>query len=375
MIKCIHQIVPHLGLGDAIGNQVREFRRLLRAWGYESEIFANTWDPSLKTEVHGLEAYQPGRPETVAMLHYAVCSPANELACAIPDRLAVYYHNVTPPEFYHRYDPVFAACLAEARSGLKNFATRGPAIAASAHNATELEANGFDVLAEVPYILMLERLRQGSKTADAEQLRAKYAAAGIETWLYVGRMVPNKRIEDVVLAFDRYHETYNRDSRLLLVGSDSGLPAYDGVLRALVTERGLDQVVTFAGAHNPESGLGVFYELADLYICLSEHEGFCVPLVEAMSFDLPVVGYASTGVPGTLGRSGVLLRRKTPALVAATAHEIHSDTRLRQAIVAGQRSRLDAFAPDVVRGQFRAAIDKLAAYPGWTGHAVVDEAQ
>ncbi len=362
MIKCIHQIAPHIGMADAVGNQIRECQRLLHGWGYDSKTYSVSWEPGVEGQIHSLDAFEPGRPDTAVILHYAVCSPANDFAFDLPDPLVLYYHNVTPPEFYHRYEPAFADCLARARSGLARFAGRGPAIAASPHNESELRARGFEVLAQAPYVLWLDPLRAGTATPKAQELRQRFDDERLTTWVYVGRMAPNKRIEDIITAFHVYRRDYNRKSRLLLVGNDQGLPSYGRLLHALVRELELDDAVTFTGAYGPSQGLAVFYEMADLYISLSEHEGFCVPLIEAMSFGVPVLAFASTNVPGTLGHSGVLLRDKRPSVVAAAAHEILADPDLRRAIVARQRLRAADFAPEPVREQFHAAVRQIEAY-------------
>ena len=367
MIKRIHQIAPHIGMADAVGNQIRECQRLLHAWGYESKVYSLTWETGLEGQVHSLETYEPGQPDTAVLLHYAVCSPANDFAFDLPDPLILYYHNVTPPEFYYRYEPAFADCLARGRGGLARFAKRGPAIAASPHNEAELRARGFEVLAQAPYVLWLDPLKTGTTTPKAQELRQRFGDEHLTTWVYVGRMAPNKRIEDIITAFHVYRRDYNQRSRLLLVGNDQGLPGYGRLLHSLVKELELGEAVTFTGAYGPSHGLGVFYEMADLYISLSEHEGFCVPLIEAMSFGVPVLAFASTNVPGTLGRSGVLLRDKRPSVVAAAAHEILADPELRRSRVARQRLRAADFAPELVREQFHAAVRQIEAHVAQAG--------
>lgn len=362
VIRRIHQIVPRVGYADAVGNQIRECQRLLREWGYESDIFADSWDEPLDGQIRPTAEYRDGQPGTLALLHYCICGAANDFAFQLADPIAVYYHNVTPARFFSLHDRGFANCLAEARAGLDRFARRGPAIAASPFNQLELEGLGFTVAGQAPYVLWLDDLHEGVKSLAAERLRLELGRKDLATWLYVGRMAPNKRIEDVLFGFAEYQSRYNAHSRLLLVGSQHGSPGYGEMLQQIIAEAGIGESVVMPGSYGANSGLGVFYELADLYVCMSEHEGFCVPLVEAMSFDVPVLAYKSTGVPLTLGGSGVLVTDKSPRLVAAAAHEILRDPALARSITRYQHTRLAVYAPETARSQIRTAIERVVSY-------------
>lgn len=361
MPAAIHQLLPTLGYGDAIGNHVLALQALLRAWGYRSEIYAERWHPKLAdvcrpyTEYHRVQ-----HADNLALLHYSIGGEINDFAQSLPDRVLLYYHNITPAHYFYRFNGELARQLQQARTALSRLATRFPAIAASSYNASELLAMGFQVLGVAPYLVRFDDLDAGKQSTGAATIRARYGECSGKTWLYIGRLAPNKCIHDVITAFYYYHTWMQPDSRLLLVGTGEGLEPYVDDLYRLVTRLGLDGAVAFAGHHGAADGLAVFYDLAHVYVSMSEHEGFCIPLVEAMHYDVPVVAHAATGVPDTMGDAGILIKQKHPAVIAEIIHELLCAPELHAAILAGQRARLDAFAP----ARTQAALQSVLAQVG-----------
>lgn len=355
MPPVVYQIVPHFSFADAVSNQILATRDILMGFGCQTQIYADNWDPRANSLVRPTSDYfEVAAEDHWLILHYCICGHANHVARDTRGRLVLYYHNVTPARFYYEQDPITATCCAQARAGLKDFIGRSQAIAASDYNAAELQGMGIAVQSVAPYILKLDSLHIGLSAPASAELRARFHTPELKTWLYVGRIAPNKRVEDVIRSFHFYHQHIERKSRLLLVGSRRE-DKYNSEITALVARLGLDESVVFPGLFPAES-LGVFYELADLYISLSEHEGFCVPLIEAMSFGLPILAFDSTAVPSTLAGSGVLLHRKDAPLVAEVAHEVLTNQPLREAIVAKQRQRLADFEPEAMRRQLQAAL-------------------
>src|SRR4029078_10682735 len=152
--------------------------------------------------------------------------------------------------------------------------------------------------------------------------------------LFVGRVIANKKIENLIRYFHAYHTSVNPRSRLLIVGAQSGFERYLASLHQLTATLGAAHV-HFVG-HVSDEELVAFYEVADLFLCASEHEGFCVPLVEAFYEEIPVLAYAATAVPATMDGAGVLFEDKTPAHVAELMDAIVSDPILQDRIVEGQ---------------------------------------
>ncbi len=354
----VHQIVPYLAYGDAVGNQTLEIKRLLREWGYTSEIFAEHWDPRLEHECRPYREYAGvSRPENLLLLQFCIGGEVNRYVLTLPDRVAIYYHNVTPAHFFYRVNAFMALQCDEARRDLQRLAGRVPAIAASPFNAQELKDLGFKVLGIAPYVVNFEKLDAGLKSEGALEIGVKFAAPGVTTWLYVGRLAPNKCIEDVIKTFYFYRAWIHPASRLLLVGTGAGAETYVERLVHLVHRLDLESSVIFAGHYGAAEGLAAFYEMADLYISMSEHEGFCIPLLEAMYYRLPVLAFGSSGVPFTLGDTGVLVRSKDHAFIAEVAGEIIANPELRGRLIRRQRDRLAAFAPDLAREDFRRCLD------------------
>ena len=350
MPRQIHQILPFFGYGDAIGNHALGLRRVLREWGYPSEIFAEVWEPRLAKECHPYHTYREfSHPDNLLILHYSVGGQVNRFVLNLPDRVVIYYHNITPPHFFYAVNGDLARRLQEARRDLPLLVEKASAIADSPDNQRELESIGFRVLGVVPPLLSFE-YSQSSHTIRFELTSDQSET----TWLHVGRLAPNKCIHDVIKSFYYYHTWIAPRSRLLLVGTADGMQEYVDALQRLVSRLGLEGAVIFTGRVEQ---VGHYYQMADVYVSMSEHEGFCIPLVEAMRYGVPVLAYASTGVPSTMGDAGVLILRKEYPAVAEIAHEVITNDSLRARLVKSQRDRLAAFAPEVVRDQLRKCLD------------------
>jgi glycosyltransferase involved in cell wall biosynthesis len=359
--RAIHQMVPYLGAGDAIGNHVLALQQLFRSWGYASEIFAPGWAPSVQSQVLPCRTYaRYSHADNLLVLHYAIGSEVNAFARQQPDHLVLYYHNITPAHFFFAFDGELALQLEEGRRGLAAFAGRTPAIAGSDFNARELQAMGIEVVGVVPYAFALEQ-HTASHNGVPLEFSQRYARADSVDWLSVGRLVPNKRLEDVIKAFYYYHAWINSGSRLFLVGNGQGSDQYLHRLTQLINRLKLNEAVIFTGA---VAHPAPFYELAQVYVTMSEHEGFCVPLLEAMHHGLPIVAYASTAVPETLGGTGVLIHRKNHAVIAEVVNELLCNPDLRSRVVAGQRARLAAFTPAQAGADLRACLERLSQSAG-----------
>ncbi len=359
--RAIHQALPTLGHGDAIGNQVLHIQALLRARGYASEIFAERWDPRYADRCKHFSSYAPhSHADNLLLLRYSIGGEINEWAKRQPDHLGLIYHNITPAHFFVGVNDALAQSVAEARNQLSDFKAY-PAIADSPYNQLELESLGFRVLGVVPPVIDLAKLDAELVSPGAshiEKLFGKRGTPGTIDWLFVGRHVPNKGLHHLIKAFYCFHTFIQPNSRLLFVGNSGGMEPYVDSLYDLVTQLGLDGSVIFAGAV-PE-GLPAFYKMADLYVSMSEHEGFCVPLVEAMHYDVPILAYDSTNVPYTLGDAGVLVKQMDYRMIAELAHEMTSNATLRNQIIQTQRTRLPAFAPELVAAQLFDCLERFS---------------
>lgn len=359
----VHQILPFFAYGDAIGNQALELRELLRRLGHRSDIFAENWDRRLEQECYPYQAYERhSSPNNLLIFHYSTSGQVNQYVRGLRDRVVLYYHNITPPRFFYWINGELARELEEAQHGLKSFAATIPAIAASPYNAQELQVLGFQMLGIAPYIVRLEQLDKGLAGRGAARILRQFSDPQIFDWLYVGRIVPNKCIQDIIKSFYYFNKWIIPSSRLFLVGSGEGAEDYVRGLVQLTDDLLLGNSVIFAGHYGAAEGLGAFYKIANLYVCMSEHEGFCIPLIEAMHYGLPVIAYAATGVPFTLGNAGVSIKQKNHPMIAEVAYEIMGNERFRSSLLKGQSARLTAFDPEATRSQvyncLRAAMDR-----------------
>ncbi len=332
-LRAVHQLLGALHAGDAVGHEALVIRDALRGAGHPSEIFAGFIDPELTAQARPLADYASASgPETVCLFHFAPGSPATRLALGVCERLALVFHNLTPPEFLAPFAKDVARAHVLGLGQLRAFASRASlALAHSDFSRRDLVRAGFAERARVlPFAVDLDEKR----VAPAPVVRTLFGD-GHTNLLFVGRIAPNKRIEDLLRVFAAYRRLAGERNRLLLVGHTAGFPGYLQSLHALRRELRLEDVL-FTG-HVNDAELQAYYSVAAAFVCLSEHEGFGVPLVEAMLRDVPVLAFDAAAVAETLQGGGVLLRDKRPALVAELLHEILTQPTLREAVLVTQR--------------------------------------
>lgn len=336
----IHQLVAGFSRGDAISNEALVMRALFRSWGYDSDIYCERRRilPELRGEARELGDLEAScRPDDVAFLHLSIGSPANEIFQRLACRKALLYHNITPPGYFSLIQPSTAAELARGRVQAASLACVAEVnLADSAFNAGELAAWGYPPVAVFPLFLDFAKL---GGSPDRSILRR--FGDGKTNILFVGRCAPNKKIEDVIAAFACYQKGIDRNSRLILAGSFAGTERYQRLLLSLVRDLRLEEVI-FTGSI-PQAQLNACYRSAHVFLCMSEHEGFCIPLVEALVHRVPVLAYAAAAVPETLGGAGVLFREKRFEPVAEMMARLAQAGSLRQAVMARQDARLATF--------------------------------
>jgi L-malate glycosyltransferase len=354
-MTAFHHFVPTYEPG-AVGNHIVQVQRLCHELGWESEVFTE--------HVRGL----PGRdyrdyakvakPGDVLVYHTAIGSPVADYVNERRERVVVDHHNLTPVEHFAAWEPWMVHALAWGRAQLATMAPRAMlGIGDSSFNESELRAAGYARTAVAPILLDLSEFDREIDHPLADRLRAE--SAGGAAWLFVGRIAPNKGHHDLLKAFAVYRRVYDPTARLRIVGGTAS-EHYVEALRAFRAALGLDDAVTFTGPV-ADAELAAHYDAADIYVSASDHEGFCVPVLEAMHHGAPVVAYASTAVPETVGPGGICLPSKEASRVAAAVHRVLSDATLRAALVAAGRDHLQtSFSLDVTRARMRAALESVA---------------
>ncbi len=353
--SAIHQVVPTLAPRDAIGGHVLEARALLRGMGVESEVFVGEAWPELRRECRPHRELAGGPAGTLLLYHASIGSPVAGWVQRRPEPLVVDYHNITPSSFFAPWAPHVAVELDVGRHQLADLARRAVfGVADSGFNEVELRQVGFGATAVAPILVDPGGFAGEVDAGVGERLAAERSGA---EWLFVGRVAPNKCQHDVVAAFALYRRLYDPGARLRLVGGPSAQAYWDAVA-GYVAALGLEGAVELAGSV-PEGAKAAYFANADVFVCLSEHEGFCVPLLEAWWWGVPVVAFAAAAVPETLGGAGVLLGDKSPARVAAAVDRVVRDARVRAGLVAAGRERLAGeFALERSRARFTAAIEQ-----------------
>jgi glycosyltransferase involved in cell wall biosynthesis len=354
----IHQISMAITPGDAISNHILEIDARLRAWGFETTIFAQYIAPELAGRVHPEHEYLSylQAADDLLIYHYGWYHSAMRYFQVARGRRVFVYHNITPSRYFRGWSREAELRCDVGRRTLPSLIGCDLALGDSDYNRRELVEAGFpeektDVLPLFSQQSNLEALSIDQRLL--EQLRED----GTVNLLTVGRVVPSKAIEDVIRIFYVYHHAINPRSRLYVVGPHH-LPAYSAALDALIADFGLGDAVRFPGLALGAT-LKTYYQAADLYLCASHHEGLCLPLVESMYFGLPILARKAAAVPETLGDAGVLFTRLGHAEVAEMAHLLLTDQALRAQVISRQRERLQEMAPSQVEARLRGILARL----------------
>ncbi len=357
-LRAVHQVLATLGYGDAIGHEVLGIQRVLRTAGYDSEIFVETADPRLEDLTYDYrDLVDASRPDNLLIHHFSIGSRASRVAFALPDRMALVYHNITPPEYFVGVHKQLVELCWKGRRELGAYVDRCDiALGDSEYNRQELETLGFHTTGVLPVVPDFSHLSGDPDWRVAGQFDDEWT-----NLLFVGRMIPNKRIENVIRIFHAYRTRINPRSRLLLVGAHGGFEKYLAMLHQLVAALGTPDV-HFSG-HVSNQELAAYYSVADLFLCASEHEGFCVPLVESFHMGVPVVAYAATAVPATMDGGGVLYENRDPLHVAMLIDGVLSDGSLHDRVLASQDAALARLKAREFGKTLLGFVDRVAATP------------
>lgn len=360
MARRVDQLLPAAHAGDATGDAARHLATALEAAGYRAGLYALTVDADVRDRVRPFEEFPDPGPDDVTILHFALPSPLTDALLACDGHRMLVYHNLTPPEMLAEHAPAVARLTAEGRRELGRLARSGRvelAVGVSRYNTADLDRTGFVATATLPLPLDLSRY-----DVEPDPVLARRLAEAPRIVLTVGRLAPNKRLEDFLRVAAYYLRYIDADTRFVIVGGGRGLEGYRDALERLAEELGLDERVRFTG-RVPHADLVAWYRAADVYLCTSAHEGFCAPLLEAMFFGIPILAREAGAVPETLGDAGLTFADPDPAAVAELVHVLATDAQLRQHLKERARRRLDLFLPEAVTGRWVGAIRALVGDP------------
>lgn len=353
----VNQWVPAAHRGDAIGDSARKVRAILRSMGHRSDLFALTMDDDLRDDVRPFSD-PSARAGDVTIFHFAVPSPMTEAFAGLPGGRVLQYHNVTPAHFFAGYDASLCRLATIGRAELSTLVGRVElALGDSSYNQGELDALGFTKTGVMPIAVDVDRLSNAPRQPALERILDD----GLTNILFVGRIAPNKCIVDFIRMGEYYKRYVDSAYRFIFVGKHDAVPTYYATVRALILQyqQPADRFV-FTGPV-PNDDLATYYRMASVYVSLSEHEGFCVPLLEAMAADVPVLAYGVAAVPETLGGAGITFWPKDLQYAAELLGVLAYDDDVRDAIVDGQRRRLSDFTDDRIVGHLTSVLASVGA--------------
>lgn len=343
--------------GDAVSNDALAIHRFLTKNGYTTLMAAETvcYQPG-DVEVISADKLSFIEPEDVVIYHLSTGTKLNYQIGQTVCTLIIRYHNVTPANFFEGYSHLKVATALEGIRGAEYLADKADlCICDSEFNKNDLLAMGYQCPMEVVPILI--PFDDYDKKPD-EELLQKLKKGGTNI-VFTGRIVPNKKQEDIILAFFLYQKYYDADAKLHLVGNYVGFESYYQKLLTYVDKLGVKNV-NFTG-HISFAQILAYYRAADLFLCMSDHEGFCVPLIEAMKFDVPVIAKDTTAIARTLGMGGLLLPDAAPQMAAGLMHKVLTDQELQEKMVKNGQERLRDFAHDKIGARWLELVKEIVS--------------
>jgi glycosyltransferase involved in cell wall biosynthesis len=363
--EAIHQFIPSLAPRDAVGSHTLLAKEVLRRLGYRSELYAD----EIKPEMRGLARPYRGLPRRAAWGTYllyqaSIGSPLAAFLAERPEPKLVNYHNITPYRLMEGFDRKVAAATAVGRHQLRQLApVSAAAIAVSRFNQADLCDLGFRRTFVAPPLVDLRAFDVEVDEEALARLEERRAHEGGADWLFVGRVSPHKAQHDLVKALAAYRRAYDPAARLHLVGAASP-PLYSDTVGRLAAALGLGDAVDLAGSVSPGQ-LAAHYRAADVFVCASDHEGFNLPILEALYHRLPVVAHAAAAVPETVGEAGLLVAGpKSPLRIAAAVHLALSDPALRSRLAEAASRRLSELAPERSQARFAQVVEAAVGADG-----------
>lgn len=345
----IVQILPSMAFGDAIGNNVTALNKKISQMGYETAVYAERIDARLPSGMVHYVAEMPKLDESdVIIYHLSTGTKLNYEIENYIGRIVIIYHNITPPHYYKEYDKeAFTSC----RDGLQGMAYLADkaeyCLAVSEFNREDLIRAGYKCKIDIlPILISFDDYTMQPN----QKIIKKYSNDGYKNILFVGRIAPHKKQEDIIRMFYHYSTKCNAKSRLFIVGAYGGMSRYYQRLDEYVRQLGLENVYITGQVKFDE--MLAYYKIADAFVCMSEHEGFCVPLVEAMYFGIPILAYDSSAIADTLGGSGFLTNTKSALTNALILDRILTDNQLSKSLIENGKERLGDFSNKIIEHTF-----------------------
>ena len=351
-MSALHQFVPSLLNSDAIGSHVLEIKKTLDTFGIQNEVFVNSEKDDHVGIAHPFLSYPKMRSDgDILLYHVAGASAMADFLSSRKEIIWIDYHNITPSAFFDGWDNRTSASQHIGRIQLERLSGMTQLALADSHfNESELIDLGFSTTQVLPILFNPDNFEDAA-------IEPTILSQKKQRWLFVGRITPGKAQHNLIRSFAAYKQLYNPNCELYLVGKPA-TPKYFDSLTAMVDDLGLNDAVFLTKGVSAQE-LSIYYQTADIFVSLSEHEGFCVPLLEAMHYRLPILALASSAVPETLADAGVLLESSDPLRVAAAVDVVLRDQELLEDLRRRAKDRLTKLSLEIARTALR---DLLTSY-------------
>lgn len=353
----IIQVGTSVSYGDAVGNDILAIFHVLQEFGYDTDVYAEHIDQRVKDDVKPIKQIPELNDEDIILYHVSIATPLNYELEKWNGKKVIIYHNITPSHFFSDINPPLADACAQGIREMEHLASVADyGLADSEFNKQNMIDMGFTCPIDVLPILV--PFDDYKKTPDIDTIK-KYENDGYTNLLFVGRIAPNKCHEDVIATYYQYKKYCNPKSRLFFVGNDGGMEIYAQRLQEYIQKLGLTKDDVIFTGHITFAQILAYYHLADAFVCMSEHEGFCVPLLEAMCFEKPILAYDSCAVPWTLGGSGLLTDTKDALVNAKLLERLLTDQELKETVLENEKERLDFFSHDRIKMQLKDFLERI----------------
>ncbi len=352
----IHQFATSLSYGDAISDEMLEIQSALRKKGHNSEIFIRFYEPRMAKHIHDYREYKTfSSPDNVVIFHFSIGSPVSKMFFRIPDKKIMIYHNITPYYHFLDYHRILTRECYKGRLEIRIFVDKVDlALGDSEYNRKELEQSGYPNTGILPLLLNLDKF-----DSPGDPVVHRIYDNGKWTVLFVGRVIPNKKFEDVIKVFTFYKKFFNPNSQLILAGDYRGMERYYYALQDLIDRLDVRDVHLTGHVDFPE--LVSFFKLSDVYLSMSEHEGFGVPLLEAFHNRIPVVAFKAGAVEETMNGGGVLIAEKKYLHIAALLDKIQKNKDFKNDIVTHQLRALKKYSRENVSQILMSHVERVSS--------------
>ncbi len=334
----VEQFLPAFHYGDAVSNSALALHRFLLSRGVASRLITLTSDESIKDQAMLFSDYKLDL-DSLKIMHFAIPSPLTDFFLELKGKKILIYHNITPARFFAGYSDFFVRFVTAGRAHLGRLSNCFDlSLGVSQYNAGELRDLGFHDVRVFPLLVNLDDYGQEPSRAYMELLKNER-----KNILFTGRITPNKKIEDLIRTIFFYKKYISPAVRLIVVGNTSSLPKYFHAVSDLAARFYLTAEDVFFTGHLPLDEFLAVYRVADVFLSMSEHEGFCLPLLESCIFQVPLLAYDAAAVAETMDGAGILFRDKDASLVAGLVAQVLESRSLRQQLQSQASARIERY--------------------------------